>query len=318
MTRNKLVAIMTLVVLSLVSCGVSSDQGATSSNLSEEFSSAMSSEIGSSVISSETESSGAISSTVESEPVSSIIANKTDANEPIFMLDANGGTCLSESVEIISSGRYFYLPIPTRTGCKFVDWYDSKEGGSPIDRYDLLRYVGPTPTTIYARWTRSLESSVKVKDTSLLGSETEKKIAKKAISIIENNITPYMSDVEKAKAIHDYLVLNTAYDYDNYVKNCLPDASYNIEGILLYNTGVCSGYARAFQLFMDVLDVECIYVTGTDIQTGIGHAWNEIKIDGVWSHVDVTWDDPVPDTAGYVRHKYFMVDDATMHKDHKW
>ena len=46
---------------------------------------------------------------------------------------------------------------------------------------------------------------------------------------------------------------------------------------------------------MDYLDMECIIVYGqANGSGGYGdHAWNIVKIDGKYCHVDSTWDDPV-------------------------
>ena len=44
----------------------------------------------------------------------------------------------------------------------------------------------------------------------------------------------------------------------------------------------------------------------------INHAWNMVKIDGEYYHVDVTWNDPVPDRQGRVLHTYFNTSDRKM------
>ena len=41
----------------------------------------------------------------------------------------------------------------------------------------------------------------------------------------------------------------------------------------------------------------------------MNHAWNLIKIDGEWYHIDVTWDDPTPDLLGRVNHVFFLISD---------
>jgi hypothetical protein len=65
-----------------------------------------------------------------------------------------------------------------------------------------------------------------------------------------------MTELEKEKAIHDYLVLNTAYDYDNYLKHTIPDASYTREGVIAGGVGVCAGYASATKLLMNMEEPE--------------------------------------------------------------
>ena len=58
------------------------------------------------------------------------------------------------------------------------------------------------------------------------------------------------------KVVHDWLVKNTAYDYDNYVLRTIPQRSYGMEGVMLYGKAVCQGYAEAFSYFMDTLGIE--------------------------------------------------------------
>ena len=56
-----------------------------------------------------------------------------------------------------------------------------------------------------------------------------------------------------------------------------------------------------------------------------GHAWNKIKLDGEWYHVDVTWEDPImngdPENGygyGNLRNEYINITDSKMAKDHRW
>ncbi|MBM6926610.1 S-layer homology domain-containing protein [Pseudoflavonifractor phocaeensis] len=131
----------------------------------------------------------------------------------------------------------------------------------------------------------------------------------KADEILAQVVTDGMSDYDIAKVLHDYLVLNCAYDYDNYRQGTIPSESYTAEGALLKGTAVCSGYANAYQLLMQRAGIPCEYVSG--YATG-SHAWNVVEIDGQWYHVDATWDDPVPDREGYVRYDYFLKSDSYM------
>ena len=48
------------------------------------------------------------------------------------------------------------------------------------------------------------------------------------------------------------------------------------------------------------------------------HAWNLVKLGGDWYHLDVTWDDPVPDVEGKVRYLYFLKNDEDMAQTHTW
>lgn len=129
------------------------------------------------------------------------------------------------------------------------------------------------------------------------------------------------SDREKVKAVHDWLVKNVAYDYDNYKAGTIPYSSYGMQGAILHGKSVCQGYAEAFEYFMDVLGIECELISGTANNgngTWAGHAWNKVKIDGKWLYIDVTWDDPIPDRGANVYwYKYYLVTDATFGGDHR-
>ena len=138
---------------------------------------------------------------------------------------------------------------------------------------------------------------------------------------IENIITPEMSDYDKVKAVHDYIVLNCEYDYENYVNDTIPQDSYSPRGVLINKKAVCEGYAAAFKAFMDELSIPCKLVSGKASSNGdftgrVNHAWNRVEVGGVWYQIDVTWDDPVPDQKGKVRYKYFLLSDEEMNKTH--
>ncbi|WP_185222560.1 leucine-rich repeat domain-containing protein [Parageobacillus thermoglucosidasius] len=139
---------------------------------------------------------------------------------------------------------------------------------------------------------------------------------RKADEIIASIITPTMNDYEKVKAIHDYVVLNAAYDYENYIKGTVPAASHSSYGILIKKTGVCEGYANAMNLLFNKVGIDSIFVVGE--ANGGGHAWNKVKIEDEWYNLDATWDDPVPDREGFVRYDYFLIPDSELEKDHTW
>ncbi|MFJ8266909.1 transglutaminase domain-containing protein [Peribacillus asahii] len=138
----------------------------------------------------------------------------------------------------------------------------------------------------------------------------------KVDAIISQNIQAEYTDFQKVKAIHDYIVLNTAYDYENYKKKTVPESSYTSYGLIIKGVAVCDGYAKAMKLILDKVGVETHYVTGKG--NGELHAWNLVKIDNEYYYIDATWDDPVPDKVGYVRYEYFLVPTAYLKKDHSW
>jgi len=135
----------------------------------------------------------------------------------------------------------------------------------------------------------------------------------KAKSIISKIIKPGMTDLQKEKAVHDYIVNNTRYDKINYNKGTVPDKSYSPYGVLIKGTAICEGYAKATALLLNMAGIESMVVSGG------GHAWNIVKIDGKYYHLDTTWDDPVSSSGeNILRYDYFNLSDEEIGKDHFW
>lgn len=145
-------------------------------------------------------------------------------------------------------------------------------------------------------------------------------VEEKSLEIIKKEIKPGMTDLEKEKALHDYIVLNTRYDYENYQNNDIPKESYTTYGVLINGVGVCQGYASAMSKLLNMVGIENQFIIGTG-QGSRGteaHGWNKVKIEGQWYHLDTTWNDPVPDRPDGISYKYFNLTDEQMAKDHTW
>ena len=136
------------------------------------------------------------------------------------------------------------------------------------------------------------------------------------VSGIMEKVNKANSELEKELIIHDYLVLNGQYDYDNYLNGTIPKESYSAYGLLVNHTGVCNSYAYSMKYLLAKAGIECEVVSGTG--NGGAHAWNIVKIDGNYYYVDATWDDPVPDVEGRIRYDYFNLSKDEMSKDHSW
>lgn len=106
------------------------------------------------------------------------------------------------------------------------------------------------------------------------------------------------SDMEKALYIHDYIVSECSYD--------LTYSHYDAYSLLVNKSAVCQGYALAFLLFMNKLDIPCETVPSDSMM----HIWNEIKLDGNWYHLDLTYDDPTNGTDWLARHDFFLLSDS--------
>ena len=134
------------------------------------------------------------------------------------------------------------------------------------------------------------------------------------VNKILSGVTSNMTQAQKALYVHDYFISNYSYDYNAYKKliagntAAVPALHYTAVGVMVNKTGVCQGYALAYKYIMNRLGIQCEMVTSD----AMCHAWNIVKIDGAYYHVDVSWDDPTYDTIGGGSHKYFLISDAAI------
>lgn len=122
----------------------------------------------------------------------------------------------------------------------------------------------------------------------------------KVDEILEETVYEGMEDWQIALAVHDYLAANFSYDETM--------SHYTGYDLLVEGTAVCSGYAGAYMDLMNREGIPCIMVLSDDM----GHGWNLIRLGGAWYHVDVTWDDPIPDVPGRACHDFFLKTDEEM------
>ena len=143
-----------------------------------------------------------------------------------------------------------------------------------------------------------------------VGSE-EQKAAQVVLDFIQKNIETGMSDYEKIKLVHDYIIRNTEYMSRG------DERDHMVFGPLLDGYAVCEGYAKSFDLFMYAMDIDCIMVSG---YAGEPHAWNIVWVEGVPYHLDATWDDPagVRRAADAVSYEYFLLPEAYITRTHSF
>ena len=167
--------------------------------------------------------------------------------------------------------------------------------------------------------------------------ETQKKTLDNIVNdIAKTAIIDYDTDYERAQFVHDYLVQHAVYDYDALYDVVNHPTSYNPSnqpvftayGCLVNGRCVCAGYAHAYKLILDKLDIPCVYVTGWGDPTNAdsGHAWNRVTLDGESFYVDITWDDNMLemfDEYGHQRypeaaaHNYFGLTTDELLKTHR-
>ena len=122
-------------------------------------------------------------------------------------------------------------------------------------------------------------------------------------SIAEQVSAGYLTDYDRAAAIHDW-VCSYLY-YDNDALSSGETAPYAAASVVNSRRAVCLGYATLYATLCRSIGIPCNVVSGYALGVGSGdtrwtdenlntteqnHAWNEVYVDGRWVIVDPTWD----------------------------
>ena len=113
------------------------------------------------------------------------------------------------------------------------------------------------------------------------------------------------SDFAKILKLHDWIVKNVAYGMS------ANTADFAV-GALANKRAVCAGYAQCYQFLLSQTGVDSIYIAANTKKEP--HAWNLVKYEGHWFHVDCTWDRGVGPNPT-VKHDYFMKSDDEFNED---
>jgi transglutaminase-like putative cysteine protease len=120
------------------------------------------------------------------------------------------------------------------------------------------------------------------------------KLANEAYKQHPDNVREILSYINKELCdMVEYTYSNTDHD----------DAS----GIFLDHKGVCAGYSSAVSLLCNILGIDNMVIFSSDGE----HAWNYVKVDGKWYHLDVTFNDSLRSDGAY-RNDYFLITDEEL------
>ena len=113
---------------------------------------------------------------------------------------------------------------------------------------------------------------------------------------------------DKARAIHDWIVLNHFYDNDS-----LAGARKRQDAVAVmeYGMAVCEGYANLAAALIRNCGIEVKYISSTSMV----HGWNHVNVGTAdepdWRLLDCTWDDPVGDylPADFIQWENCLIED---------
>ena len=211
----------------------------------------------------------------------------------------------------------------------FVDGIKYDELCQILDNFDTTYFsvsscslVEPIKSTSYAEYEYTKTPCYYVYrkivfEEAIPETETEaSEIYDVVMRFINTNISAFMSNYEKELAIHNYIATTSEFGDADVYRN----SEHSAYGPLINHIGVCEGYAKAMELLSNCCGLECRMIKG--IANGGLHAWNLIKLEDDWYHVDVTWDDPPKSGSEYdldIAYTYFNLDDEYMNElFHSW
>ena len=126
----------------------------------------------------------------------------------------------------------------------------------------------------------------------------DKVLYEDAVAKALSALRPGMTEFDKALALHDWLAVHCAYD------NSL--TRYSPYHALVTGSAVCQGYLMAYSDLLNRVGIR----NAPAVSESRNHGWNIVRLDGVWYHVDVTWDRNATLPEGWVLHTNFLRSDG--------
>lgn len=191
------------------------------------------------------------------------------------------------------------------------------EGGELSDIFFKLRLDYPDIFFVSGFHYRFYQEADRVEMVpEYLFDKTKVKEHRKAMKArVEKLVRPAMSltEGEKERYIHDFICANVRYDK---LKKAY---SHEIIGPLGQGVGVCEGIAKTVKALCDALGIWCLIAisdANADKKIKYRHAWNVVKIEGNYYHLDATFDNSLSHEEE-IRYDYFNLEDKQFFRDHE-
>lgn len=183
-----------------------------------------------------------------------------------------------------------------------------------LNDHPELFYVEGYSYTKYTRGERTV--AIEFAGTYSLDMETAQARGQEIEKVVEEfleTVPVSQDDYEIIKYVYEKLIRDTNYDVNS-------EENQNIYSVFVGHSSVCQGYAKAFQLLMNRLGVECALVQGKVLETGEGHAWNLVRSNGDYYYVDATWGDisyqNTDQNMPHISYDYLCITTAQMERTH--
>jgi hypothetical protein len=113
------------------------------------------------------------------------------------------------------------------------------------------------------------------------------------ITLAEKITQGLQTEMEKTKAIHDWVASHIAYDVDSYFQNTYAQKNWDALTVLHSGQAICQGYSNLTAALNRAVGIRARVLRGSADVYSVGwsdHAWNEVYADGRWISQDTTWD----------------------------
>ena len=232
---------------------------------------------------------------------------------PYEMPTAQSGVNFIDAATVLRQ-KYMIEKSPYKRGESFEDFPITKNNNGTIAVYNPSQLV----------WAMEY----RLLPTFPLADSKAEYLYEQAKDILRRIVTDDMTEVQKCKAIFDYICQNAVYAVDYYDRTTPVDyypPEQSVMGFFERGRVVCEGYAETFVLLAGIEGIEAYRVSG-DLQANRmdGHMWNAVVLDGKWYEICATqsdntmrgwpdnWFDEEAQGAGHDTHSYrhFLVDNA--------
>lgn len=179
----------------------------------------------------------------------------------------NGGESFDKSVFLrYGPGEYKFMIMTSKTDSRYGNYVVMHQGTFVNSNSDVLDAIAPSCDV-----QSDNEEIVELAETIIEGLET---------------------DLEKTKAIHDWVAKNIAYDAESYFDGSYVNKQWDAVSVLHSKKAICFGYSNITAALNRAAGIQAKVVIG-DAKPGgtwTPHAWNRVLVDGKWIPQDTTWD----------------------------